>query len=275
MSQGIVYFFCGLPAAERLVVSLWTLRKHYNGAAVIGLTTEEEEKIISPAAKQLDAQLMRVPKLGNKHAHYLSKSYIPTWTPFDDTLFLDADTIIVAPLDELFGHRLAITQFADWISTGPRMSGRCLKWKGISLYLDALIARQVKPKPNRDEEYPAINTGVFAFAKRNEQLSLWHAVTAAGAGLFMTDELAMQLIFPDLDCVVLDDSWNVSPLYGIHREEARIWHFHGKKHLRKDACRAIWLPVFEEVMREKVGRINRWAGKYDKYVRAYLAEAKR
>lgn len=274
MTQGVVYFFCGLSCAERIIVSLWTLRKHYTGPVTVGVTNEDEQNILTHAAQRLDLQLLRVAKHGTKHSHYLSKAYIPTWTPYDDTVYIDADTVIVGPLDGLFGHRLAITQFSEWISTGPRMSGRCLKWQGISPMIDALVARQVRQKVTGEAEYQAINTGVFAFSKRNEQLALWQTVTAAGAGLFMTDELAMQLIFPDLDCVVLPDNFNCSATYGVHRDDVRIWHLHGKKHLRKQECRDVWLPAFEEACAAKVGQINRWAGKYDKAVRAYLRETK-
>jgi len=271
MSKGVVYFFCGLPAAERLVVSLWTLRKHYTGPITIGLTTDEERAIITPAADRLGADLLNVQKMGNRNAHYLSKTTVPSWTPYENTVYIDADTVVVGPIDDLFGHKLAITAFAEWVSTGRRMSGRCLKWKGLSPYIDALVARQVAPKATADDEYPAINTGVFSFARGNEQLAIWHHVALAGVGLFMTDELAMQLVFPDMDCTVLADKYNCSPWLGLHRGEAVIWHCHGKKHLRKPEGRAVWLPAFEEAMGEKVGRLNRWAGKYDKYVRAHLA----
>jgi len=127
--------------------------------------------------------------------------------------------------------------------------------------MDALVQRQVRPKRDGQREYPAINTGVFGFAKRNEQLSLWHAVTSAGEGRFMTDELAMQLIFPDLDCTVLDDRWNCSALYGVHQDEVVIEQARLAAFLERDGipARALKREV-RRVMWEKIGPVRREAG---------------
>lgn len=268
--RGVIYVFCGLSCAERLVVSLYTLRKHWDGNVTLGVTTNEEEGVIRDAAKRLDVQVTRIEKApARRNAHYLTKSLVPTWTPYDETLFIDADTIVTGPIEDLFGEKLTITQFAEWVSTGNKMSGRCREWKEISPYIDALVDRQVGQK------HPAINTGVFCFRKGNEQLALWHTVAKAGQGRYMTDELAMQLLLPNLDCRVVDDRWNCSPMYGVHTDDVRIWHFHGKKHLREGRSRELWLPVYNEVVESKLGRIQRWGGTYDKHLRAHLADAAR
>ena len=86
--QGVVYVFCGLSCAERLTVSLYTLRKHWQGEVTLGVTTNEEEEVIRDAARQLNVQITRVQKAGvPRNAHYLTKSLVPTWTPYDETLF--------------------------------------------------------------------------------------------------------------------------------------------------------------------------------------------
>lgn len=264
MSRGVVYLLCGPAAAERLIVSLFTLHKHWMGPVTIGAATPDDEAAIAVPATSLGAQVLRVDKAAGRNAHYASKSLAPAWTPYEETVFLDADTIVTGPIDALFGHRLAITQFAEWVSTGPRMSKRCRDWKGISPYIDTLIERQVQ------KSHPAINTGVIGFRKSDPQLAMWHAVTMAGKGRFIGDEIAMQLVHPELECTVMDDRWNCSPFFGLHKGEAVVWHFHGRKHLRKDAGRVLWLPAFQEAVAAKAGKLDEWAGKYDKWVRDWL-----
>ena len=81
----------------------------------------------------------------------------------------------------------------------------------------------------------------------------------------MTDEIAMQLLLGELDgqVEIVDDRWNCSPTYGIHKDDARIWHYHGGKHFRKPECRVLWEPLLRQVMREDIGGIRQWAGMYD------------
>lgn len=267
-ARGVVYLLCGPPATERLVVSLYTLRRFWAGPVTVGAATEDDDKAVAEPAKDLGADVVRVGKAGvRRHAHYVTKSLIPTWTPYDRTVFLDADTVVEGKIDELFEPRLALTQFADWVSTGRRMSKRCNDWRGISPMIDALAERQVT------QTHPAINTGVMGLRKGDAQLALWHAVTMAGGGKFIGDEIAMQLVHPNLECQVLDDRWNCSPFHGVHKAEAVVWHFHGRKHLRKEQGRTLWEPLFRAAVRDRAGRIDRWAGTYDPWVRDLLRKS--
>jgi hypothetical protein len=114
-------------------------------------------------------------------------------------------------------------------------------------------------------------------------LAEWHAITQAGLGKIWSDELAMQLLTSSMTDAansdqskvkIFDDRYNHSVIYGRHPEDVRIWHCHGDKHVRKEAGRKIWWPVFEEVCRLNVGGIVDWAGQYDKRLRRHMAEIK-
>jgi len=265
-----VYFFCGVRYAERIIVSLYSLRQHWHGAVTVIVTDDDCQRVIEEAAEDLELECKRVKfTKAKRHSAYLNKTQIPTWTPYDDTVFIDGDTIVAGTFDELFGQPLTITSFSDWHSQGRRMSGRISGWKGKSKAIDVLVAQQL------GQSWPAINTGVFAFQRNARGLAQWNAICKAGAGLHMTDELAMQLLFPELgdDCRVLDDRYNCSPIYGVHKDDVRIWHCHGKKHLRRDAGREVWMPAFEAAREANAGGLADWAGKYDRGVRNVLAAA--
>ena len=267
MTQGICYLFSGNAVAERLMVSIHSLRDHWQGPVSVLATVDDCEEIARRATGDLSIDVLRVKPLSSgRNSSYLNKSMIPAWTPYDETLFIDADTLIVGDgLDDLFGHPLTITHFSDWQSQGNRMAKRIRGWRGKTPAIDALVEEQLAVS------YPAINTGVFCFRKNHLPLAKWASITAVAAGTFIADEIAMLLLQADMkegvDYRVVDDRWNCSPQKGLHKDKVKIWHFHGDKHLKKDDGRKLWLPAFERTKAANIGGIKEWAGKYDKYVR--------
>lgn len=263
--RGVVYLLCGAKHAERMAVSWLTLRDHWQGPVTVGVT-DDDCQAVAERAKGLDIEVRRVPlSKARRHSAYLNKTLVPQWTPYDESVFLDGDTMIVAPIDDLFGRPLVITSFGEWQTQGRRMSGRINRWRGRTAYIDALVDRQLH------RPYPAINTGVFAFRRGLPFLSLWHTVTKAGAGLHMTDELAMQLLHSEIEeCLVMDDRWNCSPIYGTHSDDVKIWHFHGGKHPRREAGKTLWAPAFDRAYEQNVCGLQEWAGTYDAQVRQHL-----
>jgi len=301
VSQGVVYLLSGLPVMERLAVSVFTLRQHYDGPVTI-LTTSKED---TSAAKCLaddkragvDVLQFEPVETDRRHQAYQQKTLVPAYTPYDQTVFLDADTTIAAPFPELFEGDCVITAYSDWQTKGKRVAGRCGWWKGRDsghhLQVDEMVARVLADevvvteekngrlkwrvaKANervRTQGYPAINTGVTGWKKGNPFADRWRAMTAIGMGTHMTDEIAMQLLYPfvpECDVRLFDDRFNASPIYAVNADDARIWHFHGQKHLKKEPGRSMWEPIFREAMAAKWGKLPRWAGRHDKWVKALL-----
>ena len=122
MSEGVLYLFCGMGAAERLVVSIHTLRQHYDGEVTVACTGEPERELVASMGP-LEVKSLSAPKIGQRNGHYVTKSTMPKWSPYDTTVFLDADTIVCKPIDRLFEESrkgLVLTQFCTWISTGRK-----------------------------------------------------------------------------------------------------------------------------------------------------------
>jgi len=219
---------------------------------------------------------------------------VPTWTPYEESIFIDGDTVVVGSLDELFGHPWTVTHFSDWQTFGRVITGRINKWRGLTPAIDELIevqlrgmtvtkreAKKIKKRGLqvlRDgDEYlagfPALNTGVFAFQKGYHGLAWWNQVTIAGAGRHWTDEIAAQLIYSHLpECRLLDDRFNCSPIYGIHKEDVRVWHTHGSKHMRRAQGKKVWIPAYWDAYNANVGGIQKWAGDHDKRVNPLMVK---
>lgn len=267
--RGVVYWYHGLHFAARAIVSWWSLRQHWTGPVTVFTDDDESQKMAERAGRDLnlDVQRIKIDRV-RRHADYLIKTMIPAWTPYKETVFLDADTVVVGKFEELFGHPLALTSFADWQSQGRKISGRIKGWEGKSPAIDVMVRKQLATS------YPAINTGVFGFQKDNSDLATWHEITKLGAGLHMTDELAMQLLHTEIPHKMFDDRWNLSPFHGVNTMDVRIWHLHGRKHARvgKDPGSAVWMPFFDRCCEENPGGIADWAGNHDKYLRGWLRQ---
>lgn len=129
--NGVIYSLSGPAYAELLTVSLWTLRQHYSGPVAVfcGPGCREaaaplpDDPRLRPV-ELIDMDLPQVPR----HAHYCVKPSVALASPFDATVFLDADTLVCGEIDELFGYPLAVTRFSNWVTTGKIIGGRIRQW---------------------------------------------------------------------------------------------------------------------------------------------------
>ncbi len=266
--RGVVFLFSGVAFAERFVVACHSLRQHYSGPVTIFTTDDACRDLARSIGLGIDVEPVRA-NTRKRHSSYLIKTQIPEWTPYEQTVFVDGDTVVVAPFDELFEYPLVITAFSDWQTFGGIIGGRVRKWRDISLQIDEMAAHQLSI------QHPAINTGVFGFRKNYAPLDLWRAITVAGQGRHMTDELAMQLaygIWSDKEVALVDDRFNHSALFG--REETlsdvRIRHCHGNKHCRRDRGQEVWLPALRATLEADTAGIRSWAGQHDPHLAKLL-----
>lgn len=148
-------------------------------------------------------------------------------TPFDRTFFLDADTLVTAPIRDGFAqvrNGLAFVQFSDWRSDGR-----------------TIIKRMARLNPSADELErarsfgPAVNVGTFVYDRGHLFLVDWLEGTRAGtrARAFIPDEAYAQLRLPDLQPGILDSSYGASVKYHAGLPP-KIIHYHGDKHDLKD-----------------------------------------
>ena len=83
----------------------------------------------------------------------------------------------------------------------------------------------------------------------------------SGRRTFICEEIAMQLLALHYPHKMLEGEWNCSPAHGhekIEEGKVKIYHFHGEKHVRKDAFRAVWLPAYIECLENNAGGICEW-----------------
>jgi len=282
-------------------VSLWSLLQHWDGEVAILVGDDKAAEFCRPMGKLDRVRLIPFDynrgKVKGSGSVYLSKTAMHTLSPFDRTVFLDADTLVAGDISGVFpdDDEIRITPWMDWTSQGKMMSGRIAEWEAQA---PAEVARQLA------KSWPAINTGVIGFSKKCQTtMDGWAKMTARNVR-FICDEVAMQLIFPDYLHVILDEKYNMTPHYEPtwakygpdwettddlvryvvqhndelvpvvpeetlcrllslvcereHASDVRIWHGHGMKFIKDPKGRAIWWPAYRQAMAENFCGIAGW-----------------
>jgi len=278
MERGVTYLLTGNKFLVVAAISLRSLREHWDGPVTVFIDPEDPHlctirqiaSAASASAESFDIHRQ------HRNTCYANKPRLPMTSPYRHTVQIDADTVVVGDLGELwptFDGELVLTQFADWV-TGPQggpksrhVYGRVASWEKA----DPILAQQAMGAP-----YPAVNTGVLAYGREHPIVKTgWLAETLKNPNAFMSDELAMQLIYPEYPNVrMLDDRWNFSPIYGTARgrSDTRIVHNHGKKHANREQNRALWWPHFRAAWDEDWGGIRAWCPGGDGRLAEYIKQ---
>lgn len=275
---GVIYLLTGISHAARLVVSIASLREYYKGPITLFTTRR--------ASHRIGEQLAQDPRLGIEHRMFpelyegknsslLIKATLPRFSPYRRTVFLDADTLVAGPLDELLDevrrHSLVLTQFSHWTTSKRLIKRRINSWDDVCL--PEMRQQEWKQLLRRSKQaLPAINTGVFGFTRDTEDLTAWQRLALLGRAKFICDEIAMQLLSTDAKAKILDCRWNCSPIHASETSDARIWHFHGDKHLRPQA-QEIWLPHFLSCYEANLGGLAQWCPARDGRLSRWLDKA--
>jgi hypothetical protein len=279
--SGVLYMLAGNKHGPVLAVSIWSLRKTgYIGPVHIAIGDDKAAEVCQHIAA--DPRLGPIttarwqPPTGKRGTVYLAKTFMYGLSPFERTLFVDADTLVVGDINPLFefGQYTAagpagvtLTQFSNWVSDGRKISGRIKSWADV-------VPDDVKEMQSK--AYPAINTGVLSFDRSPGAAAFfadWKSTTEKKV-VFICDELAAQLIFHRHAVRVLDDRYNASPIHSerAHKSEAVLLHFHGKKHVNRPQGRKLWLPVYDECVKHNLANIRAWTPAGDRRLKEFLRD---
>jgi len=272
--DGILYLNVGPKHLRNLVVSLMTLRDHWDGAVCVlsGDGLFEKTVRLEGILGDVQVQPFNYDRAAKRGSVYFAKTQMHRLTPFDRTIYLDGDTTIHSDIRGLFPTTPEVvnwTQFSDWTTAMKRIFQRIDKWKDI--LPDQYAYQTAQP-------YPAINTGVLGFSSTSSRMmDAWHDTTRKNIG-FICDEVCAQLLAYDYPHCIFDHSWNASPSYPQHQRplgigdevkyKIKIVHNHGNKGLKAEernqqqpAVRkkqSIWLSNYFRAYRDDVGGISTW-----------------
>lgn len=276
---GVFYMLTGKGHGAVCAVSVFNLANVWNGRVCIAAGDQDALDIATKIASDanrlslFDDVLVKewnAPR--GRNMGYLAKTQMCALSPFERTVFIDADTLPVAHFDELWPRteaEVVFTQFAKWVSNQRPINRRIGSWQ------------QFAPEEYTrciTEEWPALNTGIMAFTKAAMPwFHRWDEMARRNIS-FICDELAAQLLLPSTpEARVVDQRFNCSPNKSVLNESEHpvIYHFHGRSHakIRKgDKGWPIWSPALRRTVELNFAGIRSWARAYDGHLNDRLNE---
>jgi hypothetical protein len=279
-TQGVIMFNRGDKMLVRILVALYSLRKHYDGNITFYIENpcscmDELEQSL----KYFKCDVVRIPE---KHEYktLVRKNSLFENPPYDKTLWMDTDTVTVGTIDDMFNYLdekdvdMCIPHFAGWVSDGNSIAKRINRFKGLAE--ERHIEEALK-------HHPAINTGILSFRKSDKWSKFvrdWTDLAHQGSlkRIFIPDETAAQILYPSmsewgLKCFIAPTDFNVSVLHDHDKsKDRRIMHFHGDKHVLDHPNCDIWKNTFEEMCKDNIANINQFLQYADKRLKIYLSK---
>lgn len=278
-SRGIIMFNRGDQCCVRAIVAMNSIRKFWNGPATFYLET--------PYPKEFDeaCKFFNFDIIHNDEKHeyktLIRKTDMFGNPPYDRTLWLDADMVVVGKIDEMFDMLddadCVIPHFCGWYSDGKIISKRIKRFEGI--------AEESHFKKSM-EHYPAVNTGILSFRKSEKWkkfVEYWVDLADRGSKkhIFIADEVAFQILYPSagewgIKVAIAETNFNVSVLHDHDKsKDRRVIHFHGKKHVLDVPMCDIWKQEFKTLMETNAANIKHYVDAYpDKRLAKYLTAKK-
>ena len=270
-NRGIIYFNVGTGCLVRILVSLFSLRKHYNGPVSL-LHDGDLPEWVKVELKWLNADIVKLPAPKAKRA-LVRKSQLWRYTPYRTTLFFDADTLILADPSPLFKEiektGIMTYHFSGWKTTGGKIARRIKAWHPIR------SEKQIQDALNYGK---AVNTGIHGYVAKPQQLSNpfledWERTTVKGyeknCTRILVDELAWQILLPYYDCTIVGEEWGCSVKFG-NLKKAKIIHYHGKKHVQDLPACAYWKSHYWEYRHKRPDADEMAQSHGDRRLRQYL-----
>lgn len=282
----IHYMLSHPPHGPYLVVSINSLRSWCDYPVVLhGWKETGSYDIVSQIASDRRLGLVeaegRSPAFRGHGDYWVDKiDIMKEQNGVDAALLIDADTIIVGDLDELFvsaeTYGYAVTQFCDWKTTNNIIKNRVKRLRDFP-ELDQQLIEDCLNYP-----YPSPNVGIFSCTPDNSVLSEWRRWSYIARDVFIADESVMQALLPKYvragKAKAIDGRYNCSTMRFQHvpDEEVKIWHGHGNSFLRPEKSpkgHGMWWKQYQEALETNLGNIQSWKDKYEnKRMRKCLKE---
>lgn len=242
-TQGIIYYNRGQSCIPRLLVSLYSLREHYDREISIFMEGEHLEELSENLKQKFNIDIIYDKNIDT--TTYVRAVEVCMKSPYENTIWIDADTLIVNSFDEIFeyipDYDICISNFAGWTTEGKGIRRRISRFN--NLLPDDMINSAINYGP-------AINCGVYGFRKNYDFLNEWLKISKIGEknGIFIPDEIACQILLPKYKTKILSQDYNISVKYGNYTNNSKIIHYHGRKHCRNFKLSNLWINKFIELL---------------------------
>jgi hypothetical protein len=267
--HGIMFLNHGISHLERLITSLWSLRKvaKFDGPVAVA-DTGSSCGVIDRIAADDRLGVSVIPLSAFDIPLSVVRAGLWRHSPFQVTVLAHSDTVFAAPLDPLFdildnktNPPVLVTHFADWVTTQTNVAKVLKPWVKVIAKQGSCFERAIRVKhlvrESLDASWAAINTGIIGFRGDPHFCGQWERLTAAGVKVFtghgseFSDRIAAQLLIRAHRHTLVSDRYNCSVKSGKEVSKAVVWHFHGGRHLESE----VWQAAYADAMAANAGGI--------------------
>lgn len=260
-SSGILYLNSGTKMLPRLITSLCSLRKHYTGNVTVISMDNPAAKCLYSMADEYNVDILDIDSdLNMRRNYWFEKSRLHLYTPYDKSIFIDSDTIIVNSFNELFyeieEHDFIACQFSHWRSNGRTIGKRLKQWISTD---KELVEHTIKAN------IPSVNVGVYGFKSDAELMKHWFDITIKHPKAHLPEETTCHLLLTQYKSKIVSSKYNCSCKHDDPTTpDTKIIHYHGRKHclLDKDQKPKYnadqWLGVWLDVFNNNICDVQNW-----------------
>lgn len=260
-NNGILYLNSGNKMLPRLLVSIHSLRKVYDGHVTIIVMGDCGEEYCKKIADKYSLSINKISSdLNIRKNYWFEKSRLHLYTPYNNSIFLDSDTVVVQNFNELFDeineHDFIACQFAQWRSSGRTIGKRLRQWISTDKELvEHTISANI----------PSVNVGVYGFNKDAELMKHWFDITIKHPNAALPEESTCHLLLTQYKSKIVSGKYNCSCKHDDPTTfDTKIIHYHGRKHCSLDNNLNIkyngniWVNNWTEVFQENICDIQKW-----------------
>ncbi len=258
--NGVIYHLSGSGHLGRLRLSIWTLRRFYDGPITVFCPEEDAaavkrwcghrnvvtEQINHPSSNRMGG-------VDDSFKPLLTKPASAMLSKFDVTVYLDTDTIVCQPIDELFQYKLAFTPLWNmednrFLMVNDRISKASRRRHAIARIGHTLPSLNPWVLDCIDSDTYCVNTGMFVFAKHHHMIMEWALACMLVRDSFVDDEPCWSLVAMNWmdDIVPLRPEWNTLHYFTVEFAARKIRHLTGVRWERSGECRQLWRRMLNE-----------------------------
>ena len=134
------------------------------------------------------------------NTNYLTKVLAAEHSPFDVTLFLDADTLVVGDIQPLMDAAVrfpvTVTEFSGWTTTDEHYQSHFTSWKELAVANPTSFQLKKSLEHLLTTPVTVINTGVFTIHSNADVIEPWKGLASLGRSCNIPDEICLLYTSP-------------------------------------------------------------------------------
>jgi len=256
--KGVSFICFSQEFIPRTMVAIQSLRKEYKGSISLYY---HEEKANKDSKFDLFLEDMKVNIIAlSTSDKSLSKIEVLDSSPYKYNILLDADTLILKPIDILFEkikeNGIMLHNFMDFTPKNSEKDIHLSQFKELtSLYPTALDYQR------------AVSGGIFGFTQGNFMVDALIELLKFGyISKFKNNfDCSLQLLAPHYKHYLIGAKYAMSCEYKNKRIDPVIVHFHDNQHISSNLLSLLWKDVYHSI-----DEIYQSPDRSDKYLMDYL-----